>query len=467
MTIGIIIFSIFFLTLALTRLDYALCVLIAALPAYLIRFSIFGLPSTLLELMILTTFTVWFFKNWLPNYKERKKNNFKKVAYPFFREIIALIILSFVSVAVAGFTTSALGIWKAYFFEPILVFILVINICRDKKQWQKILWSFLLSMTAISIVAIYQKITGKFITNEFWANEATRRIISFFEYPNAVGLYLAPLIPLLFGWLFSLPQRTTTIKTLKKLLIIGVIISSLAAILFARSEGALVGIAVSLFIFGFLANKKIRTITLSLSAIILAIVIFYAPLKNLVIQKITFSDLSGQIREQQWKETFQALKGTKIITGAGLANYQKTVAPYHQEGIFFNSDNIPNFDAVTWASSTLRARYWQPVEIYLYPHNIFLNFWSEIGLLGAIIFIWLMLKAALIAYQSFKYLNQENSSEKYLALGLMSSLICIFVHGLVDVPYFKNDLAVMSWVFIAFIGLIDLSKKTKQNNINN
>ena len=115
----------------------------------------------------------------------------------------------------------------------------------------------------------------------------------------------------------------------------------------------------------------------------------------------------------------------------------------------------------------MRARYWQPVEIYLYPHNIFLNFWSEIGLLGAIIFIWLMLKAALIAYQSFKYLNQENSSEKYLALGLMSSLICIFVHGLVDVPYFKNDLAVMFWVFIAFIGLIDLSKKTKQNNINN
>lgn len=459
MTSGIIIFIIFFLTLALLRHDNALFFLIAALPAYLIRFSVFGVPSTLLEAMILIVFTVWFFKNWLPEYKEKKKSGLKAIPYPFFREIIALIILSFISVGIAGFTTSALGIWKAYFFEPILVFILIINICRDKKSWQKILWSLLLSAATVSVLAIYQKISGQFIFNEFWKNEPTRRVVSFFGYPNAIGLFLAPLIPLFIGWFFSWPNRTTITKTLKKLFIVFTIISSLAAIYFAKSEGALIGIAASLFVFGFFANKKVRTATMLLSAIIITATLFYAPLKNLALQKITLQDLSGQIREQQWKETFQALKGAKIITGAGLANYQETVAPYHQEGIFYNSDNIPNFDAVTWASSTLRAKYWQPVEIYLYPHNIFLNFWSEIGLLGAIVFIWLMFKAAFTAYKSFCLLNKLGSSEKYLALGLMSSLVCIFVHGLVDVPYFKNDLAVMFWIFIAFIGLISLTRK--------
>ncbi len=465
MTTAIIIFSVLFLTLALWRLDFALYVLIATLPAYLIRFSVFGIPSTLLEIMILITFAVWFFKDWLPNYKERKKKNIARTPYPFSKEIIALIILSFVSVGVSGFSNSALGIWKAYFFEPILIFILVINICSDKNHWQKILWSFLLSATAVSAMAIYQKITGKFISNEFWANAATRRTVSFFEYPNAVGLYLAPLISLFFGWFFSLPRRTTIVKTLKKLLIIVIIAASLASIYFARCEGALVGIAAGLFAFGFFANKKVRTATIALAAIIVAAAFLYAPLKNLAIEKITLKDLSGQIREQQWKETFTALKGAKIITGAGLANYQKTVAPYHQEGIFFNSDNIENFDAVTWASSTLRAKYWQPVEIYLYPHNIFLNFWSEIGLLGALVFIWLMFKATFVSYKLFKHLDKENSAEKYLALGLMGSLICVFIHGLVDVPYFKNDLAVMFWVFIAFVGLIDLTKKNNQNNI--
>jgi O-antigen ligase len=459
MITAIIIFSIFFLILALWRLDYAIYLLIAALPTYLIRFSIFGIPSTLLEVMILITFAVWFFKSWLPSYKERKKNNTTRIPYPFSREIIALIILSFISVGVSGFTTSALGIWKAYFFEPILIFILVMNICRDKKQAEKILWSFLLSAFAVSIVAIYQKITGKFIPNEFWANAATRRVVSFFGYPNAVGLYLAPLIPLFLGWFFSSPRRTTIIKTLKKLLIIAVIVASLAAIYFARSEGALIGIVVSLLVFGLFAGKKQRVATLGLMIIVIGGVFFFAPTKNFVLTKLTLHDLSGQIREQQWKETFQALKGAKIITGAGLANYQATVAPYHQAGIFFNSDNISNFDAVTWASSTLRIKYWQPVEIYLYPHNIFLNFWSEIGLLGALVFIWLMFKAALIAYKTFRYLNKDNSPERYLALGLMGSLICIFIHGLVDVPYFKNDLAVMFWIFIALIGLMSITKK--------
>ena len=455
----IIIFSIFFLILALARLDYALFFLIAALPAYLIRFSVFGVPSTLLEVMILITFAVWFFKNWLPNCKERRKNNIKRTPYPFSREIIALIVLSFISVGIAGFTNSALGTWKAYFFEPILIFILVINIFKERKDWQKILWALLLSASVVSIVAIFQKFTGQFIFNEFWANEATRRAVSLFGYPNAVGLFLAPLILLFIGWFFSLPRRTTIIKTLKKLLIIAVITASIAAVYFAHSEGALIGIIASLFVFGFFANKKVRTTTITLSVIIIAVTLFYAPLKDLAVQKITLHDLSGQIREQQWKETFQALKGAKIITGAGLANYKETVAPYHQEGIFFNSDNIPNFDAVTWASSTLRVKYWQPVEIYLYPHNIFLNFWSEIGLLGALVFIWLMFKAALVAYKTFRSLSKSDTPEKYLALGLMNSLFCIFIHGLVDVPYFKNDLAVMFWIFIALIGLMSITKK--------
>jgi hypothetical protein len=60
----IIIYSLLFLFLAVRRLDSAIMLLIFALPSYLIRFNIFGIPSTLLEIMILTVFTVWFLKNY-------------------------------------------------------------------------------------------------------------------------------------------------------------------------------------------------------------------------------------------------------------------------------------------------------------------------------------------------------------------------------------------------------------------
>ncbi len=45
----------------------------------------------------------------------------------------------------------------------------------------------------------------------------------------------------------------------------------------------------------------------------------------------------------------------------------------------------------------------------------------------------------------------------------MCSMITITIHGLVDVPYFKNDLAVMFFVLIAMLGMINL--ELKSNNV--
>jgi hypothetical protein len=56
-----------------------------------------------------------------------------------------------------------------------------------------------LSTVAVSVFAIYQYITGQYIPNDFWASSVNRRATSFFPFPNAVGLYLAPIIMLLVG----------------------------------------------------------------------------------------------------------------------------------------------------------------------------------------------------------------------------------------------------------------------------
>lgn len=467
MSLGIIIFLIFFLLLALLRLDLALFFIIAALPTYLIRFSVFGLPSTLLEAMILITFAIWFVSRFWPYFKNLIQKKVTRIPYPFSWEIIALIIISFLSVWTAGFSNSALGIFKAYFFEPIILFILTINIYKERKDWTKITWALLVSALTIALLAIYQKISGQFIFNEFWANEATRRVVSWFGYPNAIGLYLAPLSLIFYGWFFYLPYRTTLNKSLQKLLIILTIITSILAIYFAHSEGALIGLAVGLFVFGLLAGRKQRTATIIITLMVVGGIFYSSPTRNLLISKLTLNDLSGQIRKQQWKETFLALQGVKIITGAGLNNYQETVKPVHQEGIFFNSDNLPNFDSQVYGSSTLRAKYWQPVEIYLYPHNIILNFWSELGLFGALVFVWLILKYLYLALKLIVTYNREKRPEKYLALGLFSAMIVIIIHGLVDVPYFKNDLSAMFWILLSFLSLLYLQAKYGDKKISN
>jgi O-antigen ligase len=446
---------VFFLIIAILRLDLAAFLIIALLPSYLLRFNIVGIPFTFLEAMILISFASWFLKNVMPNLKTWLKNRQQRIPYPFSWEIITIIIISFLAVAIGGFNTSALGIWKAYFFEPILLFILVMNVLPGDKGRQKILLALLIGAAATSLWGLFQQITGLFIFNPFWADASTRRVVSFFGYPNAVGLYLAPLTLIFSGWLLSIKGWSLK-NTINKLLIGVVIIASLLTIYFAQSEGALVGILAAAFLFMLAANKKSRYAAVGL-AIIAIIGIFAVPaLKTYASDKIFLKDLSGEIRQRQWKETMLSLTGWKVLSGNGLSGYQAAVAPYHQMGIFFNSDRLANFDNLLRASAEMRAKYWQPVEIYMYPHNIFLNFWSELGILGALAFTWLIFRYLFIALKLFF------QTKNYLVLGLFGAMVVITVHGLVDVPYFKNDLSAMFFVLLALLGSLTIEAKIKK-----
>ncbi len=460
----ILLFLILYVGLAIVRLDWAIMLMLATLPAYLIRGSISGIPFTLLEAMILVSFFIYFisrteFSNFIRgqySFKKFKENKIKRIPYPFGLEIILLLIISFIAVAISDFNDSALGIFKAYFFEPALVFLLVLNLFAKDKKLNKILWPLAVSALAISVLAIYQQITGNLIFNDFWADSANRRVVSFFGYPNAVGLYLAPIILLLTGWLF---QKFNDIKKkvdiyhrfsgTGKFLIIFTITLSLLAIYFAKSKGALVGVGVGLIVFVFLAvTKKIRWALIGLLLITAIGILSYAPLRNYTMDKTIYSK-SIQIRRVGWRETLTMLKDGRTISGVGLANYQKTIKPYHQEGVFIEDYRDPDWLNKIRASAEFREQNWQPLEIYLYPHNIFLNFWSELGLAGMLLFIWIIIKYLIFGFKCLKL----NTNNKYLVLGLIGAMIVIIVHGLVDVPYFKNDLAIMFWVLVGMMSL--------------
>jgi len=461
----------------------------ASLPSYLIRFEILGTPFTLLEAMILVSFFVWFiwqteFKNFIRGkygWREFQENRNKRTAYPFGLEIVLLLIISFIAVAVAGFSDSALGIWKAYFFEPALLFILILNVFAGGKGLSKILWPLAISALAVSALAIYQKFTGAWIFNEFWATAGQRRVVSFFGYPNAVGLYLGPLILVMLGWLsnkisdykkssqkilnfeFRISNKLLifNFQFLKQFFIGLTIVVSVLVVYFAKSKGAILGVAAGLAIFAFLAGgKKMKWAIISLVLIFIIGVSAYAPLRDYALDKTIYSK-SYQIRRVGWQETKKMLFDGRIISGAGLANYKTAVAPYHQEGVFIEDYRDPEWLNRIRASAEFRQKNWQPLEVYLYPHNIFLNFWSELGLAGVLLFAWVIVKYFYIGIKNlkFKIKNSGEKKNKYLIIGLIGAMVVIIAHGLVDVPYFKNDLAVMFWALVAMMSLINLENK--------
>lgn len=453
MTSLIIIALVFFAIIAYLRLHLSVLLIIALLPAYLLRFNVFSIPSTLLEAMILISFLVWVYR--ATNFQVRKwykeKNN--RAHYPFAKEIIAILVLAFISLGLAKFSNAGLGILKAYFFEPIILYILILNTLQGKKRREGIVLALSLGALHVSFLALYQQISGLYIFNPSWALAETRRVVSWFGYPNAVGLYLAPIVAISFSYLHKIIKEKIKQKSFLKIILSLSIITSILAIYFAKSEGALIALAFALALYIFLIFKHAK-IVIPLIIIGFALVVFSSTsLRTYAFEKISLKDLSGEIRKQQWRETMHTLSGPNFILGNGLSSYPQAVAPYHQEGIFFDADKIENFHSVLYGSAELRAKYWQPVEIYLYPHNIFLNFWTELGIFGLIVFIWLIFRFEYIAFNLFK------KNKDYLALGLFAAMWVIIIHGLVDVPYFKNDLSALFFILLALLASLKLDNK--------
>lgn len=443
-----------FAWLAWKNIEKAALVLVAILPLYILRFTIV-VPTTLLELFILILFVIFLIKNRLL-YKERFKALFKnklqpQARYPFDWELILWLAIALVAVGVAGFAWPSFGIWRAYFFEPALCFILFVNIFNSKEKIVKAIAALAVAAVAISVISVIQYATGQFIPNEFWAEADQRRATSIYPFPNAVGLYLAPLVFLFVGLLFYGYKKSKGLTIFLCMAIAG----SLLAIGFARSEGALFAIAIASLIGLLAATKKTRIAAVLIIVIGAAAMIFSPSISNYVTKRATLHNFSGEIRRLQWRETMKMLKDGRMITGAGLNNYQKSVAPYHQEGMFINKENLPHdeFLKKVWNDEKYRATHWQPLEIYMYPHNIALNFWTELGILGLLLFIWIIVKYYVVGINVYRTLRRNRDHFAWILLGLLLAMLAIIIHGLVDVPYFKNDLAILFWLLLSFVGV--------------
>lgn len=441
------------------------------LPSYLIRFKA-GVPMTLLEAMILIVASSWAWQNrgeLIDGIRRTSKlglDNRKRVAYPFGVEAVLALVVALVAVGVSGWSVQAFGIWKAYFFEPALLYLVTVNVIgRSERPLGKklalVIWPLALSALAVSLFAAYQKITGQFIANPMWAAPATRRAVSFFGYPNAVGLYVESIIFLALGLFIFARQCAGRICFRNRLILLLTVGLSLFAIVFAKSVGAALGVAAGFSAFALLYSRASRRAALVLLGLGLLAAALVQPLRHEALEYATLNDFSGQVRRSQWRETWAMLKDDgRWLWGSGLSSYQAAVKPYHKDGIFIEDYDDPDSHRKLVFNADYRTAHWQPLEIYMYPHNIVLNFWTELGLAGLLLFAWIIAKYFRIWILEFRI--WKNRIELPLLVGLAAAMVALLVHGLVDVPYFKNDLSAIFWLLLALLSIIRLERLAKQ-----
>jgi len=417
----LVVFALLFLIITWKKPLWAIYAVIALLPTYLIRFKLLSIPFTWLELMILILFAVSLIRKQL-DWRMIYRNHY-------FWAILSIWLFAAISVVISLEPIKGLGIFKAYFIEPALFFWVIISQIKTRQQLENIFWALGLSALYLSLFSFWQRFSAFGVPTAFLnTNGTVDRVVGPFGYPNALGLYLGPIIILFIGWhLYCLCRKTPpsfTVKCYSALKII-IILCSFLTIVLAKSEGAIVAIVAVCLAWGLL-YKRTRKFSIGLIILVLIIFILNAPLRNFVFTKLLLLDYSGYIRRLIWGETWTMLKDN-WLWGAGLSGYQAKIVPYH----------LKTF------------------EIFPYPHNIILNFWSELGLLGLISFIYLFFLyfrencRNIVSKGITKIHELASERSSLLSLTLIFIMMEIIIHGLVDAPYFKNDLSVMFWIFIA------------------
>ncbi len=412
------------------RFHAALAVLAYALPLYVVRFSIGPLPTTLLELMILSLAAVWMLRGGprnLLDYWEVMRG--KPVAVAFIGALFSFAIAGAIGVAVAPNAWTALGLLRAYWLEPMLLFAIILTAVRSREQLNSLFGALALSGISIAGVAIIQKFTGWGIPHP-WFDE--RRVVGIYPYPNAVGLYLAPIIPLALLWFRERAHHCASLFARAAWVITAALsfCSMIAAVVFAKTEAAYVALAATGFLFGAIYSRASRFLAAGSAAVAIMALFTYPHLADVVQEKLLLQDWSGHVRKVVWAESVAMLKDNWFF-GAGLAGYKTAFEPYHT------------------------ADY---IEIFLYPHSIVLNFWSELGLLGVIAFALVVVLFCALCFNIFR---RPDYFSRIAGLSLFSSMFIILVHGLVDVPYFKNDLAAFFWLLLAFAFVVYTRGETR------
>lgn len=333
--------------------------------------------------------------------------DYKRIALGEWKYIIgSFVIIGAIAVLVSSDQMAALGLYKSFIIAPILVGIMILT-CRPSLQ--KILAVLGLQMFLLSIVGAIQYMTGIGIPAPWNVRGDEFRITSIYEYPNAVGLLFAPIVAMMFAWAMH-------VKTQRKIWIQLSVIAVLI-IAAAKTEGAVIAI-VAAVVFS-LTFTKWKWWAIGTSVVAICIALAWEPTRSIILLQNT----SGEVRLALWQGTIALLSDNPLF-GAGLAGFPQLYAEYKLD---------------------------RHVELLLYPHNLVLDFWVTLGLAGL---IWLV--AVIVKF--FRDLLGRQNPENIV---LMSGMVAILVYGLVDVPYFKNDLSVLFWTIITMATVLRVRQGNK------
>lgn len=380
--------------------DYLALAIVVLLPLYYLRFTLFGLPTNFIEVLVglLLVFTLISYRRLsLPS------------AWPIGMIVIGVALASFFALN----TRISFGIVKGWFVVPTIYYACLTTIFPPDQR-QVFIKPVLASLVLVSLYALGQRF-GLIPLLSHQLPEAQQyldqgRAVGFFESPNFLAMYLVPLT-LAVGGYFALMKNFRSLLWL---------ILPLVAILLSQSQAGLLALVAGLVWLWLWRPSK--SVAPSLTALIGVAV------GSVVVLLVLWKWVDDPARLLIWQKSWQMIKEHPIL-GIGPGQFQANFILLSDQSYLFTTT----------------------LPYALHPHNLSLNVYLSTGLLGLIGSVWFLF---VLGKEFFR-----NSARSPLVLATSGAIVAVLVHGIFDSTIFKNDLAIIFWLLVLLV-----SNRYKESN---
>ena len=304
------------------------------------------------------------------------------------------------------------GIFKVA--EYSLIFVAMATTVWKKSDIKRFI-SFLAAGTIMVCTnGFIQRITGVGIIRHRTLThmDHLRRISSSFVHPNDFGGYLATI-----SIIFIALVLVSNIRLRSRIGAAALGILSLSSLFFTRSRAAWLSFAAAFLVLGALRTKKMVAIFLVL--LLLVFIMLPYTVQKEVVALADFKSGTTWERVMLWKGTINMIEVHPLL-GFGINTYSRNFPKYKP----------PEYPDVRYA------------------HNSYLQMASEIGIVGALLFIGFIITVLIC---SFKEISEMNVGlRKGFATGLFAGLVGFSMNCIVDTHLYSVTLAVFFHVLLGF-----------------
>jgi len=373
----------------------------ALAPAYVIRWHIGPLPSTVLEASILTTIGVLV----VEAYRGKHRLEWRS---PFTIPAVLFLVAGAIGVVVSPEQVKGLGLYRAYLVEPIVFFYVIGHVVTNTERAKLILAGLASGATVAGLANAFVILNA---ARHHMLNLAVAPPVVIYNTSNAVALYLVPLIGMAASLVLYEQERRVRLVSAAFLAL------AVAATFLSLSRGGYFALAVIALILAIVNRYRWYVLP---AVVVAGVAVSRIPaIATRLAHEFNLNDPNNSFvsRIHLWQAALRMLRDHPIL-GTGMFGFARSIQPY-RGGVY--EENL------------------------IYPHNLVLDMWTETGLLGVVAFGWLIVQTFRISWRGW---TSGPQAWRPIQLGIVLAMTAIVVHGLVDVSYFKNDLALEFWTFL-------------------